>query len=251
MESATATKKIFLVLPAYNEAENLEPLTRDATAVLHNMGATYQIIVVDDGSSDETPQLLRQLASELHLEVVTHDRNQGLGKAILTGIDHGLKLSTAPDDILVFMDADNTHSPSYIPEMAERIWSGGYDVVIASRFQAGSKEVGVPFFRRVLSRGARMLFQLFLRLPEVNDYTCGFRAYRAGLLGEAKQQYGQDLITRQGFACTDELLVRLSKLTQKMTEIPFVLRYDKKRSRSKLPLFTTVYETLKMLMLHR
>jgi dolichol-phosphate mannosyltransferase len=242
---------IYLVLPAYNEAENLEPLVREAVSVLSRPGAAYRILVVNDGSSDATGQIAAQLAGEVPLQVESHEQNRGLGQAILTGIQASLRLSTQADDVMVFMDADNTHSPAYIPQMAAKVWEEGYDVVIASRFREGSKEVGVPLFRRVLSRGARLLFQLFLKLPEVRDYTCGYRAYRAELLRTAWRKYGESLITRQGFACTDELLVKLSTLTKRMTEIPFVLRYDKKRNRSKLPLMRTVWETLKMLIAHK
>ena len=67
----------------------------------------------------------------------------------------------------------------------------------------------------------------------------------------AADRYGEGLITRQGFACTDELLLRLSTVTKRITEVPFVLRYDKKRTRSKLPLFRTIWETLRMLLFHR
>lgn len=240
--------QVILTLPAYNEAENIEPLLVDAEAVLTGLGHPYQIIVVNDGSSDATAAIVRRLQGKLpHLHLVEHSRNQGLGAAITTAIHSALGRATAPDDVIVSMDADNTHSPAYIRGMADKVWTGNYDVVIASRFREGSKELGVPLFRLALSRGARFLFQLFLRLPDVRDYTCGYRAYRAELLQRATDKYGDQLITRQGFACTDELLVKLSTLTRRITEVPFVLRYDKKRNQSKLPLFRTVWETLKML----
>ncbi len=243
--------KLILALPAYNEAENLRPLIESARRVFEGMDTSYQILVVDDGSSDATAEVLKELASETGLRVITHVRNRGLGAAISTGLRAALEhVESEANDIVVCMDADDTHDPCYIPTMAEKIWSGDYDVVIASRFREGSEEIGVPFSRRVLSRGARILFRVFLRLPEVRDYTCGYRAYRASLIRDAVDKYGDNLITRQGFACTDELLVKLSSLTRRITEIPFVLRYDKKRSTSKLPLFRTIWETLKMLVFH-
>jgi dolichol-phosphate mannosyltransferase len=243
--------KVILALPAYNEADNLVPLVNRACEVFEEANLEYHILVVNDGSTDRTGEVLEQLERTGRVQVVTHPQNMGLGAAIKTGINVALQNSTSADDIVVNMDADDTHDPAYIPTMAERIWGDGYDVVIASRYQAGSEEVGVPFFRRLLSRGARLVFQMFLKLPEVRDYTCGYRAYRASLLCAAVERFGDGLITRQGFACTDELLVRLSSLSKKMTEIPFVLRYDKKRGSSKLPLVKTIIETLKMLLLHR
>jgi dolichol-phosphate mannosyltransferase len=243
------TPRVILALPAYNEADNLRPLVESAARMFQNHGLAYKILVVDDGSCDATREVAERLSLEFPLECIVHDRNRGLGAAIRTLIRASLERAETPNDAIVFMDADNTHDPAYIPEMVQKLWAGPYDVVIASRFRAGSKEVGVPWQRRLLSRGARWLFQIVLRLPDVTDYTCGFRAYRADILRAAYEKYGERIITREGFACTDELLVHLSTLTKKMTEVPFVLRYDRKRGRSKLPLFRTVYETLRMLLL--
>lgn len=239
--------KLILTLPAYNEAENLTPLVEAAQAVFERSGFRHEIVVVDDGSGDETPRVVAGLAERFSLGVVTHPRNRGLGAAIRTAIGTALERAESGDDIVVCMDADNTHDPAYIPAMVGKIRDEGFDVVIASRFREGSEEVGVPFGRRILSRGARLVFRIFLRLPDVRDYTCGYRAYRVSLLKAAVDKYGERLITREGFACTDELLVHISTLTRRITEIPFVLRYDRKRGHSKLPLLRTILETLKML----
>ncbi len=243
--------RVILALPAYNEANNLRPLIESARQTFQGQGWDWTILVVNDGSTDRTAAVLQELVESHGIHVIHHPENRGLGAAILTGLQNALDLAGDDNAIIVGMDADNTHSPDYIPGMAQRIWTEGYDVVIASRYQEGSKEVGVPWNRRLLSRGARLLFQLVLRLPNVRDYTCGFRAYRAELIRQAFTKYGQNLITRRGFACTDELLVKLSTISKRMTEVPFVLRYDQKRSQSKLPLFRTIVETLKMLLLHR
>lgn len=241
---------VILALPAFNEAENLPPLLHAARRVFAESGLDHRMLVVNDGSTDGTGDVLDALAAEgLPVERIDHPRNRGLGAAIRTAIHEALARSEHPDDIIVNMDADDTHDPAYIPGMVAKIRDEGHDIVIASRFRDGSREVGVPLGRRILSRGARVLFQVFLRLPEVRDYTCGYRAYRASVLRRAVDKYGERLITREGFACTDELLVHLSTVTRRVTEVPFVLRYDKKRGRSKLPLLRTVWETLKMLVL--
>ena len=242
------TRKLILALPAYNESVNLPPLLEQARHVLAAAGFEYQLVVVNDGSTDDTLKVLEGLRGVLPLIVVNHERNRGLGEAIKTGIRAALKETGSPDDVIVNMDADNTHDPSYIPKMAAKIWGRGYDIVIASRFRSKSRQVGVPLGRKMLSWGARLVFRLFLRLRGVRDYTCGYRAYRASVLSAALEKYGDTIISRQGFACTDELLVNLSTITTKITEVPFVLRYDKKRGRSKLQLLTTIVETFRMLM---
>jgi dolichol-phosphate mannosyltransferase len=240
---------VVLTLPAFNEAANLGPLLTEARAVLVAAGIAHEFVVVDDGSSDSTPQVLRGLAESLPLTVVTHPGNRGLGPAIMSGLREAAGRAAADDDVIVCMDADNTHDPKYIVPMTAKIWVGGYDIVIASRFREGSREVGVPFVRRLISRAARMAFRLFLHLPEVRDYTCGYRAMRARVVREAMARWGDGLVTRRGFACTDELLVKLSLVTRRIGEIPFVLRYDRKRGHSKMPFMRTVWETLKLLVL--
>jgi dolichol-phosphate mannosyltransferase len=242
------THKVILALPAYNEGGNLEPLIDEAAAVLGKAGIRLEMLVVNDGSSDNTRAVLESLAARHPVRIITHEQNRGLGGAIKTLIAASLEMSRNADDIIVNMDADNTHDPSYILPMSAKIWNEGFDVVIASRFREGSREVGVPFHRRMISRAARVVFRLYLGLPDVRDYTCGYRAYRASVLRAAHERYGDAIITRQGFACTDELLVRMSRITRKITEVPFVLRYDKKRGRSKMPFLRTVFETLRMLL---
>ncbi len=239
--------QVILTLPAYNEADNLRALVEHAVKVFKQSSFNWLIIVVNDGSSDTTGGVLEELRHEYGIQVITHQENKGLGRAIMTGLRRAVEASRSADDIIICMDADNTHSPDYIPLMTNKVWRQGYDIVIASRYQPGSQEVGVPLFRLLLSRTARYVFQTILRLPGVRDYTCGFRAYHAGLISDALAKHGDGLIQREGFACTDELLVRLSRITQRITEVPFVLRYDQKRSRSKLPLFKTIWETLKLL----
>jgi dolichol-phosphate mannosyltransferase len=99
-----------------------------------------------------------------------------------------------------------------------------------------------------MSFGAFVLFRLFLGLPGVRDYTCGYRAYRSTLIRRAFERYGDDLITRNGFACTDQLLVNIACLGNvRMEEVPFILRYDRKKGASKLNLGVTIIETFRLL----
>ena len=123
--------KILLTLPAYNEAENLEPLIIEAEKVLESLPGEYLILVVNDGSADGSLAVLDRLAQRpgIALKVVTHPVNKGLGEAIKTGLREALQLCSNPNDIVVGMDADNTHSPTYIPEMAAKIWKDGADAV--------------------------------------------------------------------------------------------------------------------------
>ncbi|OPZ05452.1 MAG: Undecaprenyl-phosphate mannosyltransferase [candidate division BRC1 bacterium ADurb.BinA292] len=246
-------RSICLTLPAYNEEAAIEPLLIRAEQALRPEPLEWSVIVVDDGSRDATAAIVERLAAARPwLRLVRHDRNRGLGPAILTGIQSALEGPWAADRLIVCMDADMTHPPETIPLMRARADATGADVVIASRYQPGSRQHGVPLFRRTLSFGARLLFRHYLALPGVRDYTCGFRAMRASLLRRALARFGPEgLITRTGFACTDELLVHLAMVGARIEEVPFILRYDLKQGASKMNLGLTVRETLKLLRSHR
>ena len=248
-DSKVPTPQVILALPAYNEAEAIPDLLDAAReALLALEGFAPRVIVVDDGSTDGTAEIVRRFDAGFPVEVVSHETNRGLGPAILTSLRAALERSATPDDVIVNMDADNTHPPETIRAMIETLGAGA-DVVIASRYRPGSKQVGVPLGRRMLSFAARLVFTWRLHLEGVRDYTCGFRAYRARTIRRAFDMYGERLITRAGFACTDELLVNLARLEPRprIAEVPFVLRYDRKRGRSKLEIVKTARETIKML----
>ena len=174
---------VFLTLPAFNEAEALPLLLGAFCAEMEKCGATGRVVIVDDGSVDETVRVIRQWSGRVPIELVRHEKNLGLGETIRDGLRRAAELA-APDDAIVTMDADNTHSPSQIPRMLALI-AEGHDVVIASRYRPGSRVVGLGPFRVLMSHGARVLFQLCLPIPGVRDYTCGFRAYRASVIQKA------------------------------------------------------------------
>jgi dolichol-phosphate mannosyltransferase len=248
--SHDAPPRLIVALPAYNEEECLPPLLRSFHKLFSHLppGSDPLVIVVDDGSRDGTAEVVRRAARRMPARLVPHPVNKGLGEAIKTGLRAAIQEARSPRDVVVCMDADNTHPPHYVPRMMARI-ARGADIVIASRYRRGSLQVGVPPHRQAMSLGALLLFKAFLGLPGVRDYTCGFRAYRAGLIQRAFTAFGDNIITRNGFACTDQLLVNLASMGNvRIEEVPFVLRYDRKRGESKLNLGVTIPETFKLLL---
>jgi dolichol-phosphate mannosyltransferase len=176
---------------------------------------------------------------------VRHVKNRGLGETIRDALSVSAGLA-APDDVIVTMDADNTHSPTLIPAMVRAIQNGS-DVVIASRYRHGSRVVGLALSRHLMSYGARFLFQLAFPLKGVRDYTCGFRAYRASLLKDAFARYGNTFVQERGFSAMAEILLKLRALRPRFSEVPMVLRYDFKSGDSEMRVGATVMKTLRMI----
>lgn len=225
--------KVTIVLPAYNEERDLPELLPRIRAALEAR-TDYRILVVDDGSHDATAEIVTAFARTMPVTLIQHPVNQGLGAAIRTG----LKAAAELDGVVVTLDADNSQGPELIPEMLERIGLG-VDVVIASRFQPGAAEVGVPRHRVMLSHGASLFLRTLIGYPGVRDYSCGFRAYRVETLRQLIDAYGDNFLREKGFACMVELLVNLRRIRANIVEVPLVLRYDLKEGASKMRIMRT------------
>jgi len=229
---------VIVLLPVYNEEARLERLLERVRGALGSR--SYRVVAVDDGSEDSSSAILERWSREIPLVVVTHPHNMGLAQTLYDGLqwvaEHG-----GESDVVITMDADDTHDPAYVGTMVERLQEG-YDVVIASRFQPGAAVHGVPRHRELLSYGVLLVLRTAMPIPGVRDYACGFRAVRAALIREAVQRFGEDLLQlRQwGFICTAELLWRFHLLGARCSEIPFELRYDFKESTSRMRIGRTI-----------
>ena len=238
-----------IVLPAYNEGGSLPSLLARLSELATSSTVPLTVWVVDDGSSDNTGDLAREGVPGLDVRLVAHPVNLGLGQAVHSGL-RAVLVSAAPDDVVVIMDADDTHDVTLVPRMRDAM-DAGADIVIASRFVSGGDDHTAPPFRRLLSRGAAWLFRLALPLDGVKDFTSGYRAYRVSLLRRASSHYGERLVEEQGFACMVELLLKLRHCRPVMGEVPLVLRYDRKSGPSKLRLKRTILQYCKLLIRDR
>lgn len=181
--------RVAVVLPAYNEARALPGLLSSLAGLGELCGdlRLVVVVVVDDGSSDETAEIALRSGAE----VVSHPSNRGLGAALLGG------LKAASDaDVVLTMNAGGTVGL----EVARRLLVavvGGAGVAVTSRCVAGAEVKGVPSWHRVLSRAASWLVRLVLGLP-VRDCTSGFRAYSGGVLRRVLSRWGDGLVTCTG-----------------------------------------------------
>ncbi len=229
--------KVRIVLPAYNEEASIGDLLVRIGEVMSREKQSYAVLVVDDGSSDRTAEIAESYTESLPVTVTRNPGNLGLGGAILRGLKAASRAS-GPGDVIVTLDADLTQDPSYIPDLIGR-WRDGADIVIASRYRPGSQVLGLSAFRRFMTLGARLGMSTVLFVEGVRDYSCGFRLYDATALRLGFDRYGDALVTERGFACMVEILGRMRSLAR-VEEVPFVLRYDSKRSASTMRVGATV-----------
>jgi dolichol-phosphate mannosyltransferase len=240
---------IFVIFPAYNEDKVIRPTLAALADAYRGRESEVRAVLVDDGSTDRTiaeaERAVAETGGKLALTVLKHEVNRGLGAGLRTGIYWCLD-QAGDDDIIVTLDADNTHPPAMIPTLVERV-RGGADLAIASRYRSGAEVHGVPGYRRALSDVGRLVFQSLYPIPGVRDYTCCFRAYRVPLLRRARLVYGDQLCTARGFEAVMDLLLRLGPLGMKVSEIGFVLDYGERVGQSKMKVLKTIRSTLALL----
>lgn len=233
---------IVLVLPAYNEGEALPRLIGRVRDVVSELGDRMTVVVVDDGSTDDTAAVAERLTTaSLPVQVIRHGGNRGLHGALDTGLRGALAI-TGASGWIVTMDADDTHPPHLIPGMIRH--PSGASVVIASRFQPGAEIHGLTWDRTLFSNGVRYLFQLAWHLRGVRDYTCGYRAYRADVLQRAYDRWGEGFVSERSFACMPDVLWKVSRLGATFAEVPLSLHYDRKPGASKMNVRRTIWRTL-------
>lgn len=212
-----------MVLPTYNEIENLEPLVR---RVLESR-CDLRVLVVDDASPDGTGQLADRLVAELdRVDVLHRPSKEGLGSAYRAGFTQALASGA---DALVSMDADFSHDPGVLPALLGALGDGDHvDMVIGSRYVAGGAVVDWPVHRRMLSRWGNRYTAWVLGLP-VSDCTSGYRAYRA----DAVRAIDHDATTAEGYAFLTELVRRMADAGRTIVEVPITF-VDRQRGRSKM-----------------
>jgi dolichol-phosphate mannosyltransferase len=228
------TPMIYILLPAYNEEHALRPLIEKIDRVMRQMHSVYCVVVVNDGSRDGTAGILEELRDQFSLEVITQKYNRGLGESARDGFERIAEIAS-PEDVIVRMDCDDTHDPAYIPAMVAKLREG-WEVVTTSRYAPGGGQIGVDWYRRLISRIANLLMKYFFPIAGVKEYTCGFRAYRVSLIQDCIAIFENRFIDLKGmgFTGTVEKMIKCKMMGARVAEIPFVLRYDRKKSTSKV-----------------
>jgi dolichol-phosphate mannosyltransferase len=201
-----------VVLPAFNEEGNLTPLIAALVETAAQDSLKLRVIVVDDGSTDSTADELAALQQRVpSLHVVRHTANQGLARALKTGI-----MAACADgcDAAVFMDSDLSHRPEDMRKLVAAL-AGGADVALGSRFVPGGRMEGVPLWRMLISRAGNAFGRVVLGVP-IRDLTTGYRAVRRAVLEKI-------VLSENGFTIQLESVVKAVAAGFTVVEVPIVL----------------------------
>jgi dolichol-phosphate mannosyltransferase len=220
-----------VVIPMYNEAENAEFTLKQVGDALISLRGDYEVVVVDDGSVDNTHEVLNRLAKENgRIRVVSYQKNRGRGMALRSGF------KVAKGEIIISIDADLSYDPRYIPEVFETLKAErDIDVVLASPYMPGGGVQDVPFLRLWISRlGNRVL--RFAMPNRIYTSTCIFRGYRREVLDSLE-------LEAEGKEIHLEILSKVIALGFRVREIPAILT-GRKKGQSKFKLKRTAVSHL-------
>jgi dolichol-phosphate mannosyltransferase len=225
LRSATMDSRVWVVIPTYNEASNVERIVRAAALELDKAApAAYRILVVDDGSPDGTGEIADRLAQELEPVSVLHrPAKQGLGHAYRAGFAQALAQGA---DLVIEMDADFSHDPRYLKDLLAG--SATADLVLGSRYVPGGGVRNWGMLRRLISRGGGLYARLILHV-DVRDLTGGFKCIHRRVL----EAIDLDSVRADGYVFQIEVTYRAILAGFRVREIPIVFT-DRTEGSSKM-----------------
>ena len=225
--------KISIIVPCYNEAAGIPQLKDRLPPVMRSLEKSHnvELIFVDDGSTDNTNELLRKSFVGENIKIIKHAQNMNLGAALRTGF------LAADGEIIVTMDSDCTYAPENIPKLLTALKD--CDIVTASPYHPQGKVIGAPAYRLFLSKSVTLLYSIVTG-KRLYTWTALFRVYRRSAISSIT-------ITHNDFIAVVEILIKSIKNGNKIKELPETL-YGRKFGTSKMKIIRTIIAHLKFLL---
>lgn len=213
---------IYVCIPSFDEGPTIGLLLWKIRKVFEEFPREYQLLVADDGSTDQSADILEPYTKVLPLTVVRHAVRQGYARSVEELLNLALARSDRPKrDSAIVMHADFSHGPHFLPDFVRRLDSGA-DMVVGEATLSGEPSRG----RRMVRRWAPMLLRRAVRVPGVTDTVSGFVAFRLMTLKNAIRQPGSALLTSEGWAANAELIGRAAQHARRIETVPVVERHD-------------------------
>lgn len=234
----SGAKRIYILIPTYNERENIELLINALESLQMNH---HTIVIIDDNSPDGTGEIADRLVAErLNINVIHRPEKKGLGQAYIDGFRFALDRGA---DYVVTMDADLSHDPKYIPTMVSMM--DDCDLVMGVRYDHGGEIKNWGWFRKILSAGANWLARRMLDL-QINDLTTGFKCYSRQVL----EKIGVENIFSEGYSFQVEMVYKAHGLGFRIGQVPIVF-VNRTKGKSKISRGEAIKGFLTLLRLRR
>ena len=215
--------KSLVIIPTYNEKENIENIIR----TIFSIDSQYHLLIIDDGSPDGTAKIIKKLQSEFNNQLFIIERSSklGLGTAYITGFKWALENNY---DFIFEMDADFSHDPKDLPRLLNACKNNNYDLSIGSRYVKGGKVENWPKTRWLMSYFASIYVRVIL-LMNIKDTTAGFKCYKKEVL----EKINLDNVQFMGYAFQIEMKYSAYRLGFKLFEVPITFK-DRQLGESKM-----------------
>ncbi len=214
--------KLSVIMPAFNEAENIEKTIRRCFSVLKQLGISGEVVVTDDGSKDNTPQILQSLSGEFpDLKIIAHAQNKGYGAALKDAAE------AARGNYVASIDSDGQFDISEVSLLIEEM-KKGYDLVTGYR-----KKKKDSFFKVMSDRGLNIIVRILFGV-NYRDTNCALKLYSSGILNRIK-------IEARGYQAPTEILMKLHTLGYRIGQVG-ISHYAREKGKSALNPFITIYK---------
>jgi dolichol-phosphate mannosyltransferase len=232
--------KLWVLVAVYNERDNIEELINSFMLLRSQVGDDFQvkIVIVDDGSTDGTTNVIKSNNKISDIECLTLRENSGPGAAFAEGFSY-ITERISTDDLLVTMEGDNTNRIETLMRLIIRS-KEGYDVVQASPYAYGGGFSGTPWWRLLVSYCANQLTMNLLRLHGLTVYSCFFRLYSGRCILKLKSIYGSKIIELTGFEWAVEMLYKLSLIGVRISEVETKIDWNLRKGSSKMRTIKTI-----------
>ncbi len=226
---------IYVCIPSFDEGPTVGLVLWKIRRVFEEFPREYQILVVDDASTDDTAEILEPYTKVLPLTLVRHPTRRGYARSVEALIHLALERTDRPKrDGLVLMHADFAPGPQFLPDFIRRLESGA-DVVVGEGELQGEPSRG----RRLVRRWAPLLLRRAVRVDGVRDTVSGFTAFRLMTLRNALRHPTATLLTSEGWAANAELIGRAAQQARRIETVPVVERHDLRRRSSRVEPWAT------------
>ncbi len=203
---AESKTRLSIVIPVFNEAGTIEQvIDRVTAATVPGRSVEMQIIVINDGSTDDTQPVLETIAAEREIQILSHDRNRGKGASLRSGFEH------ATGDIVIVQDADLEYDPSEYHKLVEPILDGKADVVFGSRFAGGEAHRVLYFWHSLGNKFLTLLSNMFTNLNLTDMEVC-YKAFRKEILDQIR-------LRENRFGFEPEITAKVARLKCRIHEV--------------------------------